>query len=228
MENAFKETKTEQRVTEGWTEGKFSDEQKLSENCSGNLYISLLSAISWEQYLANKFCISQKLTAFPMALLQVFRGKNQGLGISGMHLAILIRQNLTAGRGLCVHHWCNHCCKYNNKSLCLWWCHTWQCWAVWLWNNGSIHLYLFWEIIALFVAIAFHSIILLLKNCIGGMCLGTLVVLGSMAAGLGIITRSWRHGITSVSHSWVLLLVVLFLEEDLQPQVSCLTPIRRP
>lgn len=67
-----------------------------------------------------------------MALIQVFRGKKRGLGIFGTHLYIFIMQILpTEGlyRGLCIHHWCNRCCKYNEKSLCLWWCHTWQCWV---------------------------------------------------------------------------------------------------
>lgn len=146
----FEETKTEWRVIVGWAEGKLCDEQKLPENCSGNLYISPLAASSREQYLANKFCISQKLTAFLITLLQVFKGEKRSLGIFGTYLAILIRQNLMTGRGLCVHHWCNHCYKYNDKSLCLWWCHTWQCWAAWLWNIESMNLHSFWEIIPLF------------------------------------------------------------------------------
>lgn len=37
----FEETKKEWREIVGWAEGKFYDEQKLSENCSGNLYITL-------------------------------------------------------------------------------------------------------------------------------------------------------------------------------------------
>lgn len=61
----------------------------------------------------------------------------------------------------------------NEKSPHLWWCYSWQCWAVWLWNNGGIYLCCCWKIIPLFISIVFHSVAFLMKNCIDGMCLVT-------------------------------------------------------
>lgn len=67
----------------------------------------------------------------------------------------------------------------------------------------------FWETIPLFLAIVFHSIVLLLKNCIGRMCLGP--------AGY-----AWVNGCGSWHHHMVLETRDYFNVTQLSIAFSCL------